>query len=155
MRRNLVLAGGVGPLGSPRPAPTAHVVRGWLLAWSGMVVIAVVNGVFRGLVTQPLLGETVARQLATLVLLGALVLYQWELARRLPIPTARLAWALGVAWTAMTLAFEFGFGRFVEHLSWSTMLADYDLTRGRIWILVPLTLLVLPWSVRALQNRRS
>jgi hypothetical protein len=120
-----------------------------------MVVIAVVNGVFRGLVTQPLVGETAARQLATLVLLGALVLYQWELAKRLPIPTAGLAWALGAAWTALTLAFEFGFGRFVEHLSWSTMLADYDVTRGRIWILVPLTLLVLPWSVRALRSRRS
>lgn len=153
MRRNLALASRVGPLGSPRPATSPHVVRGWLVAWSGMVVLALVNGTFRALVTQPLLGETAARQLATLILLGALVLYQWELARRLPIPTARLAWALGGAWTAMTLAFEFGFGRFVEHLSWSTMLADYDVTRGRIWILVPLTLLVLPWSVRALRSR--
>lgn len=120
-----------------------------------MVVLAVLNGALRGLVTQPLLGETRARQLATIALLLALVLYQWQLGKRLPIPTARLAWALGAAWTVMTLAFEFGFGRFVEHLSWSTMLADYDLTRGRIWILVPVTLLVLPWTVRAVQRRRS
>jgi hypothetical protein len=32
----------------------------------------------------------------------------------------------------MTLTFEFGIGRLVEGLSWSTMLADYDVTRGRI-----------------------
>ena len=57
-----------------------------------MVVIAVVNGALRGLVTRPLLGETPARQLATLRLLGALVLYEWELAKRLPIPTARRDW---------------------------------------------------------------
>ena len=155
MRQTLPPVEDVGLLGSPRPATSAHVVRGWLLAWTGMVALAVVNGAFRGLVTQPLLGETAARQLATVILLGALVLYQWQLATRLPIPTARLAWALGAAWAALTLAFEFGFGRFIEHLSWSTMLADYDVTSGRIWILVPLTLLVLPWSVRALRSRWS
>jgi hypothetical protein len=53
----------------------------------------------------------------------------------------------------MTLAFELGFGRFVEHLSWSTMLADYDVTSGRIWALVPLWLLVGPAVIRSLQDR--
>lgn len=117
-----------------------------------MVGAALVNGTFRALVTQPLLGETAARQLATVLLLGLLFAYQWWLSRRLPIATWQQAVSVGAAWMAMTLTFELGFGRFVEHLSWSTMLADYDVTSGRIWVLVPLWLLAGPAVIRRLQS---
>lgn len=120
-----------------------------------MVGAALVNGTFRALVTQPLLGETAARQLATVLLLGLLFAYQWWLSRRLPIATWQQAVSIGATWTAMTLAFELGFGRFVEHLSWSTMLADYDVTSGRIWVLVPLWLLAGPAVIRGLQSRHE
>jgi hypothetical protein len=43
----------------------------------------------------------------------------------------------------------------VEGLSWTTMLADYDLTAGRIWLLVPLWTLVLPTAVRLAQTRQA
>ena len=117
-----------------------------------MVGAALVNGTFRALVTQPLLAETAARQLATVLLLGLLFTYQWWLSRRLPIATWQQAVSIGAAWMAMTLVFELGFGRFVEHLSWSTMLADYDVTSGRIWVLVPLWLLAGPAVIRRLQS---
>jgi hypothetical protein len=117
-----------------------------------MVVAALANGTLRALVTQPVLGETAARQLATVLLLAILFGYQMWLYGRFPLPTLGLALGVGAAWTAMTLTFEFGFGRFVEHLSWSTMLADYDITNGRIWVLVPLGLLVLPATVRRLRR---
>lgn len=136
-------------------APLEHVRAAWVVAWSGMVVAALANGTVRVLVTQPLLGETAARQLATLLLLGALFAYQWWLGRRLPLPSRGAAVQVGVAWTVLTLAFELGFGRFVEHLAWSTMRADYDLSRGRIWVLVPMWLLVGPAVVRRLQTTRA
>lgn len=141
----------------PRPilravGPREHIRAAWVVAWSGMVVVALANGTLRALVTQPLLGEIAARQLATLLLLGALFAYQWWLARRLPLPSRGAAVQVGVAWTVMTLAFELGFGRFVEHLAWSTMLEDYDLSRGRIWVLVPMWLLVGPAVVRRMQT---
>lgn len=147
-------------LARPRPVlgavePAKHVRAAWVVAWVGMVVAALVNGTLRAVVTQPLLGETAARMLATVLLLGALFAYQWWLGRRLPLASRRAAVQVGMAWTFMTLAFEIGFGRFVEHLAWSTMLADYDLTRGRIWVLVPLWLLVGPAVVRRLQNTRA
>jgi hypothetical protein len=120
-----------------------------------MVVVALLNGTLRAAVVQPLVGETVARFVATLVLLALLTAYEWWLLGRYPLPTAGLAWAVGASWTALTLAFEFSFGLFVEHLSWSTMLADYDLTRGRIWVLVPLWLLVAPAALRAVRRGRE
>jgi len=117
-----------------------------------MVVLALLNGTLRALVTQPWLGEEVARRVATIVLLVVLTTYVWLLHRRFPLPSLHAAWAVGFAWTAMTLTFEFGFGRVVEGLSWSTMLADYDVTRGRIWVLVPLWTIVVVAVVHTLQR---
>jgi len=54
-----------------------------------------------------------------------------------------------------TLAFELGWGRFVEHLAWSTMLADYDLTAGRIRVLVPIGILVAPALARRWAHERA
>lgn len=141
---------------TPYPPFNVWQVRAaWLAAWSGMVVGAVANGALRVAVTQPLLGETAARQLATILLLAAVFAYQWWLERRFPLPSRGVAVQMGVAWTLMTLTFELWFGRFVEHLTWSTMLADYDLSRGRIWVLVPLLLLIGPATVRHLQTRTA
>jgi len=117
-----------------------------------MVGLALLNGTLRAVVTQPWLGEEVARRLATVVLLVVLTAYVWLLHRRFPLPSLRSAWAVGLAWTAMTLTFEFGFGRLVEGLSWSTMLADYDVTRGRIWVLVPLWTTAVVAVVHTLQR---
>ena len=123
----------------------------WLLGWFGMLALAMLNGTLRAAVTQPLLGETAARALATLILLAALTGYTWWLHRRWPIPTARQAGAIGLTWVAMTLTFEFGWGGLVEGLSWPTMLADYDLTAGRIWALVPIWTAIAPSVVRRVQ----
>jgi hypothetical protein len=123
----------------------------WLVGWVGMLVLALANGTFRAVVTQPLLGETAARALATALLLTALTFYVWWLHRRRPIPSAQQAWAVGSAWVAMTLTFELGWGRFVEGLSWETMLADYDLGAGRVWVLVPIWTALAPVAVRQAQ----
>ena len=124
--------------------------RFWLLGWLGMAGLALLNGTFRALVTQPWLGEEVARRVATIMLLVVLAAYVAWLHRRCPLASAGFAWKVGLAWAGMTLAFEFGFGRFVEGLSWATMLADYDLSRGRIWLLVPIVTAVLPRIVLAM-----
>jgi len=119
-----------------------------------MVALALLNGTLRALVTQPWLGEEVARRLATLVLLAVLTEYVWLLHRRFTLPSTRSAWGVGLTWAAMTLTFEFGFGGLVEGLSWSTMLADYDVTRGRIWVLVPLWITAVVAVVHTLRRTR-
>jgi hypothetical protein len=43
---------------------------------------------------------------------------------------------LAVPWLALTVAFEFVFGRLVAKQSWSDLVADYNLARGRTWPLV-------------------
>jgi hypothetical protein len=127
----------------------------WLVGWFGLLALAMLNGTLRAIVTQPLLGETAARALATVILLLALTGYVWWLHRRHPIPRTGQAWAIGAAWVAMTLTFELGWGGLVEDLPGATMLADYDLTAGRIWVLVTIWTAMAPAVVRRLQLAAS
>ncbi|MCL6545144.1 MAG: hypothetical protein K6T61_07935, partial [Bryobacteraceae bacterium] len=55
---------------------------------------------------------------------------------------------LGAGWCAATVAFEFGFGHYIIGHPWSALLADYNLFRGRLWVLVLLTLLLAPLAAK-------
>jgi hypothetical protein len=110
-----------------------------------MVLIAVANGTFRQAVLLPRLGDSLARQLSTISLLLLFALYTGVVFRIWPLASARLALGVGLAWLALTLAFEFGLGYYVSHLAWRDMLAEYDLASGRLWVLVPVWVAVAPY----------
>lgn len=46
----------------------------------------------------------------------------------------------------LTLGFEFGAGRYAGK-PWSVILADYDVMRGRLWVLVPIITFLAPYWV--------
>lgn len=125
----------------------------WLAGWLGLLVMAIANGALRVLVTQPHWGEEIARRVATAILLLAVGVYVSLFERQHHLPSAQKAWAVGLVWAGLTLSFEFGFG-LATGLSWSQMLADYGVTRGRIWILVPAFIAMAPWLARAIRLRR-
>lgn len=54
------------------------------------------------------------------------------------------AWAVGVGWVALTLAFEFLGGHFLFGKSWTELTVDYNLLAGRIWVLVLVVTLLAP-----------
>ena len=133
----------------------ARMWRVWGPAWLGMLALAFANGTARAVGYQPLVGDTAARQIATGTLLGLLGGYVWVLHRRAPLPDTATAAAVGGVWALLTLGFEFGFGHYVMGTSWAELLADYDLGRGRIWVLVPIATAAAPALVRAAQTRRT
>ena len=45
-------------------------------------------------------------------------------------------WIIGACWLGVTIAFEFLGGHFLFGRPWNTLLADYNLSQGRIWIVV-------------------
>ena len=139
----------------PGRTAVARTWRAWLVAWLGGSVLAVANGGVRDLVLRRVMGEGPARQLSTLTLLLLLTAYMWLLNRRWPITEGSTALRIGLAWVAMTLTFEFGLGHYVEGKSWATLLEDYDITTGHIWILVPVWISVAPSAVRWAQSRRA
>lgn len=64
----------------------------------------------------------------------------------------RAFFGVGALWLALTVAFEFAFGRNVSGASLESLLADYDLRRGRLWSLVLLTVLFAPWLVSVVRR---
>ena len=127
--------------------------RPWVAAWIGGAALAVANGGVRDLGLRRVMDEVSARQVSTLTLLILLTAYMWLLHRRWPIAQEGTAFAIGLTWVAMTLVFEFGLGHYVEGKTWATLLEDYDLTAGHIWVAVPLWVAVCPAAVRRLQAR--
>jgi hypothetical protein len=120
----------------------------WVIAWLGAVVLAIANGIGREALYAKPLGERRAQVVSTGVLIGVLSAYMRGLQVVWPLPTARAAAAVGAAWTAMTLVFEFTFGHFVAHEPWSKLLAQYDVVHGNPWVLVLLCTLLGPSAVR-------
>ena len=44
-----------------------------------------------------------------------------------------------------TIAFEFAFGHFVAGHSWSKLLSDYNIFKGRIWLLFLVWVMIMPY----------
>ena len=124
--------------------------RAWLLAWLGGPLIGIANGTLRELAYKDRVGERTAHQISTASAIVLFAGYFDLLARRRPLASTREALVVGVAWLALTVAFEFGFGRSVAHTSWDELLADYDLRKGRLWPLVLAWIALGPATVRAL-----
>ena len=127
-----------------------------LAVWFGILLLAVANGAFRDLVLAPRLGDTVARAISSLVLCGLVLLVTWNAIVWMRPLTRGVAFRVGATWVALTLTFELLLGHYVRHLSWEALLADYDLTRGRIWILVLITTFGAPaWAARHRLHSRT
>jgi hypothetical protein len=121
-------------------------VRLWLL----LAVAMIANGAVRALLLEPLLGAHVAELVSAGMAIALILLLTRPFIRSIGTATVADAIGLGALWTAMTIAFEFGFGHFVVGASWTALLANYDVIDGRVWPLVIVALAASPfvWRVR-------
>ncbi len=117
-----------------------------LIVWLLLLVLAIAGAASRERLLTPRIGEGAAHVVGTLIVV-ALFLVAIGLTVRWIVPTLdpRALLLLGAGWTALTVLFEFGFGRYVMGHTWSRLLHDYDMAAGRVWILVLLTTLFGPW----------
>lgn len=124
------------------------------IIWVCFIPFPILNGLFRQSVLIPLFGEMAGRQISTILLSTAFFIFVFILLRREFI---RLRYyqllLIGIMWLALTLAFEFGFGYFVDHISISQLLADYDITRGKIWPLFLILELITPIVIKYIQRK--
>jgi hypothetical protein len=114
------------------------------IVWFAIMVAAIFNGAARDLLMAPRLGDPIARAVSCITLAGAIVLVAWVSIGWMR-PSSQLdAWTIGAFWLGMTLAFEFLAGHYVFGTPWPTLLADYNLLSGRLWILVLIATLIAP-----------
>jgi hypothetical protein len=119
-------------------------VRRSLVIWVVMLIAASVNGAIREAVLVPVMGDVAGRAASTLLLSGLVLLLAYVSIDWTHPRSGREAWAVGGLWVALTLAFEFLAGHYLFGNPWSRLLEDYDVFRGRIWILVLITTAVAP-----------
>jgi hypothetical protein len=112
--------------------------------WFAIMLIAILNGAARDILLVPRLGYPAARALSCLTLAALIVLVTWVSLRWIHPSSLGDAWTIGVMWVAMTLTFEFVAGHYLFHTEWSTLLADYNLFAGRLWILVLVATTIAP-----------
>lgn len=108
----------------------------WFLYWLPLIPIAIANGVLREFTFGKRLSETRTHQLGTLMALVFFTLYFWIISHVWKIPSYGEALKAGAFWVLLTILFEFLFGHYVMKQPWSRLLADYDITKGRLWVLV-------------------
>jgi hypothetical protein len=116
----------------------------YILLWFPMLLIAIINGAIREFFLKKYLTELAAHQLSTATLIILFAFYIWIIVRQFPPHSGGMAIGIGVIWVFMTLAFEFGFGRYRGN-SWETLLQDYNLLKGRLWLFIPVWLLIAPY----------
>lgn len=112
--------------------------------WLIMLVAAFLNGALRELLIVPSMGEPVGHVISVFVLSGAIFGMAYLFVKARPPLRSSTLIQIGLFWFVLSLLFEFGFFHYAMHEPWETLLADYNLFRGRLLIVVWLTTLFSP-----------
>jgi hypothetical protein len=115
-----------------------------LAVWLVLLALAICNGAMREKLLLPRIGEAAGHAVSSILLSAAIVTLTWfTISWIRPLSPAE-AWQLGILWLGLTLAFEFLVGHYVMAQSWDRLLGDYNVARGRLWVLVLLTTMSAP-----------
>src|SRR5688572_7276154 len=85
--------------------------------WLMLAGIATVAGILREVWLTPRLGELPAHQAGSLIVTTAFLVAIAGFVKRMRLEPNE-ALVIGIAWLLLAIAFEFGFGRYVDGLPW-------------------------------------
>jgi hypothetical protein len=127
----------------------------WLKAlalWFVILVLAILNGTLREKTLVPNMGTIGALITSGAILSGCIFIVAF-LAAPWYGQISSVQWLLvGLFWLVLTLAFEFAFGRIVQHKPWSELLEAYTFKGGNIWPLVLIATAISPWLAARLRG---
>ena len=120
--------------------------------WFLLMVLAILNGGVRNALLMPRIGEQAGHVASTLVLSVLILIVTWYVTPWIGPRSPQGAWQIGLSWLVLTVAFEFLAGHYVLGHPWQKLYADYNVVRGRIWLLVLVMSLVAPVLVFRLRG---
>ncbi|WP_338733470.1 hypothetical protein [Mangrovimonas cancribranchiae] len=124
----------------------------YFFAWFPMVLVAILNGLFREKVVANKFNELQAHQLSTLSMIVFFGIYVWVLFKIWQPESTNQTLLIGLLWLVLTVIFEFLFGHYVVGHSWSKLLLDYNILKGRVWGLFLIWITVSPYVIYHLQK---
>ena len=113
--------------------------------WPGLVVIAVINGVVREKGYGRLMSELTAHQLSTGIGIVLFGIYVFILTRLWRIESSGQAFLIGGLWLFLATGFEFIFGHYVMGHPWERLFHDYNLLKGKLWVLLLIWTAIAPY----------
>ena len=120
-------------------------------AWVVMVLGAIANGSFRQSVLVPHIGSKGAHVASSLSLSMVVLAVSYLSLAVLDADFSNAElWLTGVLWVCLTVTFEFGFGHYVVKKTWGALLEDYNLFKGRVWLMVLAVTLAAPFITGSL-----
>jgi len=120
--------------------------------WLAILVLAILNGAFREWILLPSLGNFAGLVASGVILSACIFLVAWAAVPWFGPLGARRFLSVGVLWLLLTLLFEFGFGRFVQHKPWTELFDAYTFHGGNIWPVVLLVTCLSPWLAARLRH---
>ena len=129
-----------------------YLVRSFLV-WLLFIPLAIVNGIIRDLLLTPVLGDAAGRAISSVTLSILILGVTALLVRRLGVDTRAGYLLVGGFWLVMTLLFEFSFFVAVMGHPLDELLADFDVFRGRLWVLVLITTFFAPLLASMMRRR--
>ncbi len=117
----------------------------YLAAWLLMLLLSIANGAVRDFTYGKHIDELAAHQLSSVSGILVLGIVIWGFVRRYPPLSGREAISVGLLWMALTVAFEFLFFHYVGGHSWAELLANYNVLKGRVWVVVLAWVAIAPY----------
>ena len=116
----------------------------YFFLWFPMVVIAILNGTLRIKFMMKYFDELKAHQFSVLTGITLVAIYIWIVTGICLIESSAQAWMIGFMWLIMTILFEFIFGHYVMKQPWEKLFADYNIFKGRLWVVVLIWVTIAP-----------
>ena len=112
-----------------------YLIRSFVV-WLLFIPLAIANGALRDLVLSPVLGDGPARAVSSLTLSFLILGVTLLLVKRLGVDTRAGYLVVGGFWLILTVLFEVWFGVLVMGHPMDELLKDFNLFRGRLWLIV-------------------
>jgi hypothetical protein len=117
----------------------------YFFLWFPMVIVAIINGAVREGVYKKSLGDLRAHQLSTVIGIILFGIYFQVIFSYWKIESSSQALRIGLMWFFLTETFEFLAGHYLFKNSWEKILNDYNIFKGRLWILIPIWVGIAPY----------
>ena len=119
-------------------------LRRAVVVWFGLLVLAIANAGLREALITPAMGASAGHVISTITLCAAILVLSWLTIWWIRPQSPREAWIIGALWLSLTVAFEFLAGHYLFGNPWSRLIEDYNVLRGRVWVLVLVTTALAP-----------
>lgn len=122
-----------------------------LIIWSGILVLAIANGMLRESVLIPAFGTPAALVLSGLLLSAVILGMTYYSLPWLQVTSPAGLFAVGFGWLALTLLFEFSFGLW-QGKPWPELLEAYTFKDGNLWPVVLVVIVFAPFLAAKLRG---